>query len=91
MRCEGWSAYKYLCGTLCLRLLCPAVSMNGDMPHVPITSLAGIAGLTDCKYPNHTTRNSRFQQRCLWKYSFHSFFSHLDFKKDFVKALLAMN
>uniref|UniRef100_A0A8C2Q1Q9 Nipped-B protein n=1 Tax=Cyprinus carpio TaxID=7962 RepID=A0A8C2Q1Q9_CYPCA len=22
--------------------------MNGDMPHVPITSLAGIAGLTDC-------------------------------------------
>lgn len=24
-------------------------SMNGDIPHVPITTLAGIAGLTDCK------------------------------------------
>lgn len=24
-------------------------SMNGDMPHVPITTLAGIASLTDCK------------------------------------------
>lgn len=25
-------------------------SMNGDMPHVPITTLAGIASLTDCKW-----------------------------------------
>lgn len=24
-------------------------SMNGDMPHVPITTLAGIASLTDCE------------------------------------------
>lgn len=24
-------------------------SMNGDIPHVPITTLAGIASLTDCK------------------------------------------
>ncbi|CAB1318327.1 unnamed protein product, partial [Coregonus sp. 'balchen'] len=27
----------------------PIFSMNGDMPHVPITTLAGIASLTDCK------------------------------------------
>lgn len=25
-------------------------SMNGDMPHVPITTLAGIASLTDCEW-----------------------------------------
>lgn len=24
--------------------------MNGDMPHVPITTLAGIASLTDCEW-----------------------------------------
>ncbi|CAF99209.1 unnamed protein product [Tetraodon nigroviridis] len=28
--------------------------MNGDMPHVPITTLAGIASLTDCKCDNRT-------------------------------------
>lgn len=28
--------------------------MNGDMPHVPITTLAGIASLTDCKCNNRT-------------------------------------
>lgn len=39
---------------VCVDLLWPAVSMNGDMPHVPITTLAGIAGLTDCKYTWHT-------------------------------------
>lgn len=35
-------------------------SMNGDMPHVPITTLAGIASLTDCEWfppPSGSTLN----------------------------------
>lgn len=31
-------------------------SMNGDMPHVPITTLAGIASLTDCEWHTVPTR-----------------------------------
>lgn len=30
-------------------------SMNGDMPHVPITTLAGIASLTDCEWHSPDT------------------------------------
>lgn len=34
-------------------------SMNGDMPHVPITTLAGIASLTDCEW-----NSAVFQKHC---------------------------
>lgn len=35
---------------LCIDTLPLTFSMNGDMPHVPITTLAGIASLTDCEW-----------------------------------------
>lgn len=46
-RCKGGSVSSDLCihaSSL------PFFSMNGDMPHVPITTLAGIASLTDREF-----------------------------------------
>lgn len=50
----------------------PIFSMNGDMPHVPITTLAGIASLTDCKYYTATriftdmVDSWKASERCWW-------------------------
>ncbi len=45
-RCKGGSVSSDLC---IQASSLPFFSMNGDMPHVPITTLAGIASLTDRK------------------------------------------
>ncbi|TRZ00280.1 hypothetical protein DNTS_011605 [Danionella cerebrum] len=46
-RCKGGSESSDTEQPVHARELLPFFSMNGDMPHVPITTLAGIASLTD--------------------------------------------